>query len=123
MKLFLLFTLLIATSFSNAQNGGVDQLPAGVYEVQKAKTGNPFAGDIILLNDSQYKIRNSDETGDYKFSVTAQRVLFISGSLKGIYAKTVLNGGLPAIVLPQKENEALGYKLAGADVWAFYRKQ
>ncbi len=123
MKVFLLFFALITASFTNAQKATVDQLPAGVYEVQKAKGSNAFSGDIVLLNDNQYKIRNQSEVSEYKFSATAQRVLFISGPLKGIYAKTVINGGAPAIVLPKKENDALGYRLAEADVWAFYKRQ
>ena len=123
MKVFLLLTFLIAATLSHAQNREVGQLPAGVYEVQKGKPEAAFSGDIVLLNDNQYKLRNGSELGEYKFSVTAQRVLFISGPLKGIFAKTVINAGAPAIVLPKKENEALGYRLAEADVWAFYKRQ
>jgi hypothetical protein len=123
MKFFLLFSFFIASTFSNAQSGKVADLPIGVYEVQKAKGNAPFSGDIVLLNDSQYKLRNGSEVYEYKFSATAQRVLFISGPLKGVYAKTVLNAGAPAIVLPKKENEELGYRFAEADVWAFYKRQ
>jgi hypothetical protein len=123
MKFFLLFSLLIVTTFSQAQSGKVSDLPIGVYEVQKAKVGSPFSGDIVLLNDNQYKLRNESEVNEYKFSATAQRVLFISGPLKGIYAKTVMNAGAPAIVLPKKENDELGYRFAEADVWAFYKRQ
>lgn len=123
MKFFLLFFFLTAALFTHAQSGKVTNLPAGVYEVQKAKAGSAFNGDIILLDDSRYKLRNETEISEYKFSATAQRVLFISGPLKGIYAKTAINGGAPAILLPKKENEALGYKLAEADVWAFYKRK
>lgn len=120
MKVFLLLTFLIAASFTNAQNGKVDNLPAGVYEVQNA--GGALTNDIILLDDSHYKLRNETTVSEYKFSVTAQRVLFISGALKGVFAKAVDNGGAPAIVLPKKENEALGHHLANADVWARYKR-
>lgn len=123
MKFFLLFSFLIASTFSNAQSGKVADLPVGVYEVQKAKGNTPFSGDIVLLNDNQYKIRNESEVNEYKFSATAQRVLFISGPLKGVYAKTVMNAGAPAIVLPKKENDELGYRFAEADVWAFFKRQ
>jgi hypothetical protein len=120
MKFFLLFSLLIAASFTNAQTGKVSSLPAGVYEVQKA---GKLSHDIILIDDSHYRLRNEDTVSEYKFSATAQRVLFISGVLKGVFAKTVINGDAPAIVLPKKENEALGHRLADADVWAQFKRQ
>ena len=123
MKFFLLFSLLMVTTFSNAQSGKVTDLPVGVYEVQKANADKLFSGDLVLLNDNQYKLRNESEVSEYKFSATAQRVLFISGPLKGIYAKTVMNAGAPAIVLPKKENDELGYRFAEGDVWAFYKRQ
>ena len=123
MKFFLLFTLLTVAVTAQAQSGKVTQLPAGVYEVPKAKGSAAFSGDIILLDDNRYKQRNQSEVGEYKFSATAQRVLFVSGPLKGIYAKTVISAGAPAIVLPKKENEELGYRLAEADVWALYKRQ
>lgn len=120
MKFFLLLTLLTAASFTQAQTGKVSSLPAGVYEVQKA---GKLSHDIILIDDSHYKLRNEDTVSEYKFSATAQRVLFISGALKGFFAKTVVNGDAPAIVLPKKENEALGYQLADTDVWAKYKRK
>jgi hypothetical protein len=123
MKFFLLFSLLLSTLLTHAQSGKVDNLPAGVYEVQKAKASSALSNDIVILNDNQYRLRNESEVNEYKFSATAQRVLFISGPLKGIFAKTVINAGAPAILLPKKENEALGYRLAEADVWAFYKRQ
>jgi len=119
MKFFLLCTLFFAATFTNAQTGKVSSLPPGVYEVTKA---GKLANDIILIDDSHYKLRNEDTVSEYKFSATAQRVLFISGALKGVFAKTVVSGDAPAIVLPKKENEALGHHLAETDVWAKYKR-
>jgi len=124
MKVFLLFSFFLAATITHAQKSGrVEQLPPGLYEVQKSKNSPGMASDIVLLNDNQYKLRNQSEVSEYKFSATAQRVLFISGPLKGIFAKTVISAGAPAIVLPKKENEDLGYRLAEADVWAFFKRQ
>jgi hypothetical protein len=61
--------------------------------------------------------------GEYRYSATAQRVLFTSGALKGAFARAALNGSDLAIVLPARENEELGMKLSGADIWAVYKKQ
>ena len=124
MKFSLLFLFFIASVAARAQSGKVEQLPAGIYEISKLAAQEKLAsGQIILLDDSHYKLRNEPGVSDYKFSATAQRILFLSGPLKGAYAKTVVNGGAPAIVLPRKENEELGLKLANADVWAYYKKQ
>ncbi len=120
MKFFLLCTLLMAATFTHAQNSKVSKLPPGIYEVQKAGKINY---DIILIDDSHYKLKHEDTVSEYKFSATAQRVLFITGALKGLFAKTVVSGNAPAIVLPKKENEALGHQLADVDVWAKYKRQ
>ena len=78
-------------------------------------------GDIILVNDSQYRISTSNEVGEYKFSVTAQRVFFTSGPLKSLYAKTSLTNNTPAIVLPVAENQQQGLKLS-SEVWGYYKQ-
>lgn len=120
MKCFLL-VLFIATSISlHAQQGQVTQLQAGTYQVQNGNTS--FKGDIILLDDSRYKLSNENTIGEYKFSATAQRVLFLSGPLKGAFARTALRGGDPAILLPRKENAEVGFKLIQSDLQAFYKR-
>ena len=112
MKLFLLSVitfLFIQTSNSQEQ---VNSLPPGKYETVLKNQQNKWErGDIILLDQNKYKTSNSEETGEYRFSVTAQRVFFTSGPLRSIYAKTTLNNQTPVIVLPVAENEQLGMKL------------
>jgi hypothetical protein len=111
MKLFLLSTIILFTQFSNAQEQ-VNSLPAGKYETVIKNQQNKWErGDIILLDQNKYKISSSEETGEYRFSVTAQRVFFTSGPLRSVYAKTALNNQTPVIVLPVAENEQLGLKL------------
>jgi hypothetical protein len=112
MKLFLLSVVsVLFFKMSNAQEQ-VNALPAGKYETVIKNQQNKWErGDIILLDQNKYKISSSDETGEYRFSVTAQRVFFTSGPLKSIYAKTSLNNQTPVIVLPVAENEQLGLKL------------
>ena len=121
MKLFLLLLFFAASTTLQAQSGTVTQLPMGTYQVQNgARTG--FKGDIILVDNSHYKLSTENTVGEYKFSATAQRVLFLSGTLKGAFARTVANGADLAIVLPLKENENVGFKLIQADLQAFYKR-
>jgi len=119
MKLFLLLLFFVPFTRSQAQQGQVAHLPTGTYQIQN---NSAFKGDIILLDDSHYKLSNENTVGEYKFSATAQRVLFTSGTLKGAFARTVINAGEPAITLPRKENEELGFKLVQTDLQAFYKK-
>jgi hypothetical protein len=121
MKLFLLSFLLFSSVGLLAQTAKVASLPAGTYSVQSNNPDNWPLGDIVLVDDSHYKTGSENATGEYKFSAAAQRVLFVSGPLKGAFAKTVLNGSTPAIILPLKENKEVGFKLA-VDVWAYYKK-
>jgi hypothetical protein len=124
MKFFLLSLFFIASVAVQAQSGKVNRLPPGTYEIRKsAPLEKISSSEIILLDDNHYKLKNEKEVSNYKFSATAQRVLFLSGPLQGAYARIVVNSGVPAIVLPHKENEELGLKLADADVWAYYKKQ
>ena len=119
MKLFLLISLVSVSFISNAQ---VNKLPAGRYETAvKEKNTKWDKGDIIILDDNHYKITSNGETGEYRFSATAQRIFFTSGPLKSLFAKTVLNADKPAIIFPTSENEQLGFKIAPADVWGYYR--
>jgi hypothetical protein len=122
MKAFILLSLSFLTcAFANAQSS-VDNLPAGRYEtVLKNNTDKWEKGDIILLDDNRYRISTSNEIGDYKFSVSAQRIFFTSGPLKSIYAKTTLNNASPTIVLPVPENEKLGLRLP-AEVRGLYHQ-
>lgn len=120
MKLFLLFFFLIISTAVLAQNGS--NLPAGRYETILKQSQNKWhQGDIILVDGNHYKITSNDEIGEYKFSATAQRIIFVSGPLKTVFAKTVLNTDKPTIILPAAENEQQGLKLATADVIAYLK--
>ncbi len=116
LNLFFIFLVL----FCNAQNTPVNNLPAGKYEtVIKSNQDKWERGDIILLDDNRYKISTSNEVGEYKFSVAAQRVFFTSGSLKNLFAKTTLANGTQAIVLPVAENDQSGLR---SEVWCYLRQ-
>ena len=114
MKQILLFSLFIIAATAASSQGG---LPAGKYETTLKQSQNKWQqGDIILLDDSHYKISSSNEIGEYRFSATAQRIFFTSGPLKTVFAKTVWSSNKPAIVIPAAENEQQGLKLASADI-------
>ncbi len=119
MKLNLLLLFCVPFMNAHAQQGQVTHLPAGTYQIEN---NNSFKGDIILVDNSHYKLSTENTVGEYKFSATAQRVLFTSGLLKGAFARTATNGADPVIILPRKENEALGFKLVQTDLEAFYKK-
>ena len=120
MKLFLLFTLF-SFSVLSAKAQNIDHLPAGKYETTIKNNGKWDKGDIILLDEGHYKLTSGDETGEYRFSVTAQRLFFTSGPLKGIFAKTTRNSNDPAILIPLTENRQLGFKLAIADIICYLK--
>ena len=121
MKTVLLLSLFFISFATEAQNN--NNLPAGRYETMLKQSQNKWnQGDIILVDGSHYKITSSDEIGEYKFSSTTQRIFFVSGPLKTVFAKTVLNADKPAIILPAAENEQQGLKLATADVIAYLKK-
>ncbi len=120
MKAFLLSCFLLALSF--CVHAQVNSLPAGKYETVDVSSKSKWErGDIILLNGNQYKVSTSNEVGDYRFSVTAQRVFFTSGPLKSLYAKTSVGNAGPAIVLPVPENAQIGLKLP-SEIWGYYRQ-
>jgi hypothetical protein len=120
MKLFLLSVLFsCAVLFTKAQK--VDNLPAGKYETIIKNNGKWDKGDIVLVDEGHYKITSSNETGEYRFSVTAQRLFFTSGPLKGIFAKTTQSNNVPAILIPLSENQQLGLKLATADIVGYLK--
>jgi hypothetical protein len=119
MKLFLLFsTFLLSSLLPHAQQ--VSNLPPGRYET-KIQEYNWEKGDIELLDANHYKISSSGDTGEYRFSVAAQRLFFTSGPLKGIYAKTQLINNNPGILIPLNENQQLGFKLAPGDIVGKFR--
>jgi hypothetical protein len=120
MKLFLLSAIFsLAVFCSKAQS--VNTLPAGKYETVIKNNGKWDKGDIVLLDEGHYKITSGNETGEYRFSVTAQRLFFTSGPLKGIFAKTTQNNNNPAILIPLTENQQLGLKLATADIVCYLK--
>ena len=121
MKLSLLLLFLMTSVVVQAQKDRVSQLPVGTYQIQ-GNAGNSFKGDIVLIDDSHYKLSTENTVGEYKFSATAQRILFLSGTLKGAFARTSISGTDPVIVLPRKENEAIGFKLIQADLQAFFKR-
>ena len=123
MKLILLFSLIFLSSGAHSQSNSVRALPSGRYETIIPKSQDKWnGGDIILLDDNRYKISSDNEIGEYKFSAMAQRIFFVSGPLKTVYAKTVLNAQKPSIVIPAAENEQLGLKIASEDVVAHFKK-
>jgi len=123
MKWKLLLLLgLFCYLHGGAQTSQVSSLPAGRYEtLVKNSPGKWEKGDIIFISDSQYQVSASPEKGEYRFSVAAQRVFFISGPLKGVFAKTVQQEGQPAILVPFAENQQIGLRLAPADIIALRR--
>jgi hypothetical protein len=122
MKPILLFFFFAVSSSLFAQTSGGNNLPSGRYEtILKQSQSKWNHGDIILMDANHYKITSSDELGEYKFSATAQRIIFVSGPLKTAFAKTVLDTGKPTIILPLAENEQQGLKLVTADVIAYFK--
>ncbi len=123
MKLVLLFSFFTALSLSvlgqkNTKHG----LPSGKYETIVKESKNKWKeGDIILLDDTRYKVSSSNEIGEYKVSATAQRIFFISGPLQTVFAKAIINEEKPAILLPAAENEQHGIKLS-SDVVAYFKR-
>ncbi len=115
-----LLLLLFFTVSATVRAQSVSRLPEGTYQIQNGKAA--FKGDIILVDDSHYKLSTEGATGEYKFSATAQRILFLSGTLKGAFARTELKGTDPIIMLPLKENADIGFKLVQTDLQAFYKK-
>jgi len=123
MKAFILLSIMILfTLTTRAQEVQVNNLPAGKYEtITRHNQAKWDMGDIILLPENKYKVSTSDEVGDYKFSVTAQRVFFTSGPLKSLYAKTSMNNDKPQIVVPLAENAQFGQKIP-SDIVGFFKQ-
>ena len=121
MKLFLLSTAILFTVLS-AQAQQVSDLPTGKYETVIKNNGKWEKGDIVLIDEGHYKVTSGAETGEYRFSQTAQRVFFTSGPLKGIYAQTVEKNSAPAIIIPFSENQRLGLRLATSDIVGSFKR-
>lgn len=124
MKTFLLATFMSVLFYTgHAQDKKVNSLPTGRYEtVLKQATKKWTQGDIIILDDQRYRVSTSNEIGEYRFSATAQRIFFLSGPLKTVYAKTVSTANQPSIILPLSENSRQGVNLVGTDVLAVLKK-
>ena len=124
MKWILLLLLGLLGSFGTfAQTSQVASLPVGRYETAlKNSSAKWDKGDIIFISDSQYKVSSSPELGEYRFSMAAQRVFFVTGPLKGVFAKTVQQADGPAILVPHAENQQIGLRLASTDIIALRRQ-
>ena len=110
---------------TNAQKK-VQSLPTGTYETYfygfDYNLNKWLRGDIILLKGNKYRLSEENTIGEYQFDAQKQRVYFLSGPLKNVFATTAISSKLPAIVLPKKENKAKKIELAVSDVWAYYKK-
>ena len=107
--LILSLSCVFLVSLCNAQNNQVNNLPQGKYETVVKNSQHKWdRGDIILMDDNKYKMSTSDEVGEYRFSVAAQRIFFTSGPLKNLFAKATSANDKPGIVLPAAENAQAG---------------
>lgn len=110
--LLLLFSALVLSVKAQA----VSELAPGKYETKAKAAQNRWEkGDLILVDDTHYKLGVAGETGDYKFSVAAQRIFFTSGPLKAAFTKVLLVNNKPVIILPAEENSGLGLT---TEIWA-----
>lgn len=108
------FLFLLIVFVAKAQ--AVTALPPGLYETRFKATPTKWEkGDVILIDDSHYKLSSGGDAGEYKFSSAAQRIFFTSGPLKSAFTKVSLVNNKPVIVFPAEENGSLGLK---AEVWA-----
>lgn len=120
MKRVLLGTALLFTAFLG-KSQSLNALPSGKYEmVIKEKQDKWDRGDIIIIDENKYRISTSNEVGEYRFSVTAQRIFFTSGPLKNAFAKTSTDNNNPVIVFPPSENMH-GLKIS-SEVWGYFRQ-
>lgn len=104
----------LSALFAKAQN--VSALAPGKYETKTKVAQNKWEkGDVIILDDTRYRLSSSGEVGEYRFSVAAQRIFFTSGPLKSAFTKVALNNNKTVIIFPLEQNKELGLK---AEVWA-----
>lgn len=106
MKSSTICMLLLCAALSlQAQPKTVANLPPGQYIILLKQEGGQWTrGNIILINENRYRLTAEDEEGAYRISITAQRIFFTSGPLRGFFARLMLHSGQPAIELPQAEN-------------------
>ena len=114
MKPFLL-SVLFASSALLANSQNVATLSSGKYEVKTKATSKWDKGDVILLDDSHYRLSSNSEIGEYRFSAAAQRVFFTSGPLKSAFTKVALKNNQAVIIFPPEKNQDLGL---ATEVWA-----
>lgn len=110
------FSLLFVSAAYFAQAQNVTDLVPGKYET-KLKTASKKwdKGDVIILDDSHYRLSSDKEVGEFRFSVAAQRVFFTSGPLKSAYTKVAIKNNQPVIIFPAEQNQDLGLT---TEVWA-----
>ena len=114
---FICLTLLLL----NVQAQHVETLPAGRYgALLKTGAGKWEAGDILLLEGNRYRVSLQEEEGEFRTSITAQRIFFTSGPLKGAYARLVQHNKKPAIELPIAANAHNA--LVTADIIAVWKQ-
>lgn len=115
VKLFYLLALFfLPVHFVQAQN--VTALSSGKYATKTKATQKGWEkGDIVLLDDSRYKLSGNADAGDYRFSAAAQRIFFTSGPLKGAFTKVILQNNKAVIIFPVEQNGELGIT---SEVWA-----
>lgn len=122
MKRILLLSFSLASLCGFSQSASVSTLPTGKYETYLRQSQNKWiTGDIILLSQNQYKVSSANEVGEYRFSASAQRIFFVTGPLKTVFAKTELSADKAAILLPFLENDQQGLKMISADIVAYHR--
>ena len=115
MKPLLLLGIFVLLAISG-QAQKVTALSPGKYEAKMKGAQNKWdKGDIILLDDNSYRLSSNNEVGEYRFSVAAQRIFFLSGPLKTAFTKVMLNNSKAVIVLPAEQNPDLGLT---TEVWA-----
>lgn len=77
-------------------------------------------GDLLLIDKQRYCITGAADTGMYRASFTAQRIFFVSGPMRGAYAKLGWYQNKPAIEWPLHENSH--HQLANGSLRAIYQQ-
>ena len=122
MKLIILLAFSFSFFTASSQNTSVNALPTGKYETYVKQSQSKWNnGDIILMDQNHYKVSSNNEVGEYRFSASAQRIFFVSGPLKALFARTALDNEKPAILLPALENEQQGSKLIPTDIVGYLK--
>jgi hypothetical protein len=118
MKVILLLIVFAFSAGKGLAQSTVQSLPSGTYEtVTKTSAGKWERGDLVLLDNTRYRLSTSGEVGEYRFSVTAQKIFFTSGPLKSFNARTSSDKNKPVIVLPLSENDQLQ-----TEVWCYFKQ-